>query len=401
MNKPPESTTEVPIGGKTLTLLGTAHVSHASVEAVKQLLNTETFDAVAVELCPSRHRAMINPDIIAKMDLFEVLRQGKTTVVIANLALGAYQQRIADEIGIEPGAEMRAAIHLADEKKLPLLLIDRDIATTLKRVYRNIPWWQRMALFAGLLASVMSNEQVTEEEIEQLKEGDILESALSQFAEQNEKLFKPLIEERDEFMVAKLRSDLEDSDYKNILVVVGAGHVKGMQQRLEQNHPSTEQVAQSISELNLIPVGSRWPKIIPWLVVALILVGFGVGFTRSTALGLDMVIEWIVINGGLSAFGAALATAHPLTVLVAFLAAPLTSLNPMIGAGIVAAGAEIYFRKPKVSDFTTLRSEVTKIKGWWQNRVARSLLVFLFSTLGSAIGTYVAGFRIVEKLALQ
>ncbi len=401
MNKPQEPTTEIAIGGKTLTILGTAHVSHASVEAVKQLLNNESFDAVAVELCPSRHRAMIDPDTIAKMNLFEVFRQGKTAVVIANLVLGAYQQRIADEIGIEPGAEMRAAIRLAGEKKLPVLLIDRDIATTLKRAYRNIPWWQRMALFAGLLASVMSNEQVTEEEIEKLKEGDILESALSQFAEQNENLFKPLIEERDEFMVAKLRSDLERTDYQNILVVVGAGHINGMQQQLGQNHPSTEQVALSISELNRIPAGSRWPKLIPWLVVALILVGFGIGFTRSTDLGLDMVIEWVLINGGLSAFGAALATAHPLTILVAFIAAPLTSLNPMIGAGIVAAGAEIYFRKPKVSDFTTLRSEVTKIKGWWQNRVARSLLVFLFSTLGSAIGTYVAGFRIVEKLALQ
>ena len=401
MNKPQEPTTEIAIGGKILTILGTAHVSHASVEAVKQLLNNESFDAVAVELCPSRHRAMIDPDTIAKMNLFEVFRQGKTAVVIANLVLGAYQQRIADEIGIEPGAEMRAAIRLAGEKKLPVLLIDRDIATTLKRAYRNIPWWQRMALFAGLLASVMSNEQVTEEEIEKLKEGDILESALSQFAEQNENLFKPLIEERDEFMVAKLRSDLEGTDYQNILVVVGAGHINGMQQQLEQNHPSTEQVALSISELNRIPAGSRWPKLIPWLVVALILVGFGIGFTRSTDLGLDMVIEWVLINGGLSAFGAALATAHPLTILVAFIAAPLTSLNPMIGAGIVAAGAEIYFRKPKVSDFTTLRSEVTKIKGWWQNRVARSLLVFLFSTLGSAIGTYVAGFRIVEKLALQ
>jgi len=401
LNKPQEATTEIAIGGKTLTLLGTAHVSRASVEAVKQLLNNETFDAVAVELCPSRHRTMIDPDIIAKMNLFEVLRQGKTAVVIANLALGAYQQRIADEIGIEPGAEMRTAICLAGKKKLPVLLIDRDIAATLKRAYRNIPWWQRMALFAGLLASLISNEQVTEEEIEKLKEGDILESALSQFAEQNEKLFKPLIEERDEFMVAKLRSDLEDTDYQNILVVVGAGHVNGMRQRLEQNHPSAAQVASSISELNHVPAGSRWPKLIPWLVVALILVGFGVGFTRSTDLGLELVIEWIVINGGLSAFGAALATAHPLTVLVAFIAAPLTSLNPMIGAGIVAAGAEIYFRKPKVSDFATLRSEITKIKGWWQNRVARSLLVFLFSTLGSAIGTYAAGFRIVEKLALQ
>ena len=401
MDNQQEVTTEIALGDKTLTILGTAHVSHVSVETVKQLLDSGSFDAVAVELCANRHRAMINPDIVATMDLFQILRERKTTVVMANLALGAYQQRIADEVGIEPGAEMRTAVHVAEENKLPLLLIDRDIAITLKRTYRNIPWWQRISLFTGLLASLITTEQVTEEEIEHLKDGDILESALSQFAEENKNLFKPLIEERDEFMVAKLRSDLEGKTYQNVLIVVGAGHVNGMTRRLKQESPSAEQVTHLISELNRVPAGSRWPKLLPWVIVVLILVGFGIGFRRSTDLGLDMVIEWVVINGGLSALGAALATAHPLTVLVAFIAAPLTSLNPMIGAGIVAAGAEIFFRKPKVSDFSTLRSDVTEIKGWWRNRVARSLLVFLFSTLGSAAGTYIAGFRIVEKLAIN
>ena len=400
MNIPQEPVTQVTINNKTLTILGTAHVSRSSVEQVKQLLSEKEYDAVAVELCANRHRAMVDPDIIAKMDLFQILRDGKSTVVIANLALGAYQQRIADEIGIEPGAEMRTAVRITDEQGLPLLLIDREISTTLKRAYRNIPWWQRMALMTGLLASVISNEKVTEEEIENLKEGDLLESALSQFAEQNKQLFEPLIEERDKFMVAMLQSELADKDYQNILVVVGAGHVKGMVQQLEQTQPSREQVTQTLSLLNRIPQGSRWLKLIPWFIVALVLIGFGIGFTRSTDLGVDMIIDWVFINGGLSALGATLATAHPITILVAFLAAPLTSLNPMIGAGIVTAGMELFLRKPEVGDFSKLRSDVTKLKGWWRNRVARTLLVFVFSTLGSAIGTYVAGFRIAEKLSV-
>ena len=278
-------------------------------------------------------------------------------------------------------------------------MIDREISTTLKRAYRNIPWWQRIAVVSGLLASVLSNEEVTEEEIENLKEGDLLESALSQFADQNKQLFEPLIEERDRFMVATLQSKLNNTDYQNILVVVGAGHVKGMAQQLAQIHPTIEQVEQTIASLNEVPKGSRWPKLIPWIIVLLILIGFGIGFARNRDLGLDMITDWVLINGGLSALGATLATAHPITIIVAFIAAPLTSLNPMIGAGIVTAGMELFLRKPQVGDFSKLRSDVTKLKGWWHNRVARTLLVFVFSTIGSAIGTYVAGFRIAEKLS--
>jgi len=106
----------------------------------------------------------------------------------------------------------------------------------------------------------------------------------------------------------------------------------------------------------------------------------------------------VLINGGLSALGAAIAGAHPLTVVGAFIAAPITSLNPMVGAGMVTAMIEIYIRKPKVADFNQLKHDTTHFKGWWKNRVTRTLLIFILSTLGSAIGTYVAGFFIFERL---
>lgn len=388
------------VQGKSITLLGTAHVSKSSVAEVKHQLSDNRYDAIAVELCPSRHKAIQNPDILAKMDLFQVLKEKKTTMVIANLTLSAYQQRIANEIGIDPGAEMKAAVKIGLEMKIPVLLIDREIGTTLKRVVGNIPWWQRMGLMAGLISSVVIHEKVTEEEIEKLKEGDILESTMYQFAEQNERLFKPLIDERDEYMALKLQSELSQTKYQNILAVVGAGHLPGISKRLTDSLPKREEIEKRLAQLDRIEKGSRWLKIIPWAIVLLILSGFALGFNRSTNLGWTMIIEWIVINGGLSAFGAALAAAHPLTVITAFLAAPLTSLNPMIGAGFVTAAIEIFLRKPEVGDFSRLRTDTASVKGWWKNRVARTLLVFLFSTLGSAAGTYIAGFRIFEKLAI-
>jgi pheromone shutdown-related protein TraB len=390
---------EIEFEGKKITMLGTAHVSKSSVEEVEQQLAQNRYDAIAVELCPTRHKAMQNPDGLAKMDLFQVFREKKTTMIVANLALGAFQQRIADEIGIDPGAEMKAAIRIGQEMKVPVLLIDREIATTLKRVAGNIPWWQRVGLMAGLLSSIVVHEKVTEEEIEKLKEGDILESALLQFAEQNERLFQPLIEERDEYMALRLESELSANGYENVLAVVGAGHLPGIARRLANPIGNPTEIRSRLSELDEVDRrGTAW-SLVPWLIVFLIFAGFALGFSRSSAVGWEMVVDWIVITGGLSAIGTALAAAHPLTVVVAFLAAPLTTLHPAIGAGFVTAATEVFLRKPQVGDFSRLRSETTRLKGWWGNRVARTLLIFLFSSLGSAAGAYIAGFKIFEKLA--
>lgn len=391
-----EPRAEIRIGDSCITLLGTAHVSRASAERVKEMLATGEYDAVAVELCPSRYNALVDPDALSRMDLFRVFREGKASMVAANLALGAYQQRIAEQLNIEPGAEQRAAVHYARNSNTPVLLIDREIGVTLKRVMHNIPWWQRLGIVAGLLASVISREQVSEEEIEALKQGDMLETTFAEFAENRQDLYLPLIDERDRYMAARLQQEADTHSHENILAVVGAGHLKGIRGYL------TEGVANpggTIEALDHLPRPSRWPQLIPWLIVALVLVGFSIGFSRSPALGWQLVLDWVLINGSLSALGALIAAAHPFTVITAFLAAPITSLNPTIGAGMVTAAVEIYLRKPQVGDFSRLRHDTTRLKGWWQNRVSRTLLVFLFSTLGSAAGTYLAGFRIFDRLA--
>ncbi|ERJ19210.1 Pheromone shutdown protein [Salinisphaera shabanensis E1L3A] len=379
-------------GEHKYTLLGTAHVSRASAEEVQNEIETGAYDTVAIELCDARHAALTRAGELEQMDLFQVLRQGKAGMVAANLALGAYQQRLADQFGIEPGAEMRAAITSCAAADLPLVLVDRNIGITLKRVYRRIPWWQRMSTLGALFASLLSREKIEESDIERLKEGDMLESTFNEFAAESATMHETLIDERDRYMAAQL---LKRTPSRHTLVVVGAGHLKGLARYLEAGMDDPGEV---VTELDRVPPGATWVKWLPWIVVALVFIGFAIGFSRSAGLGQQMVIEWVVINGALSAVGAALALAHPLTVVTAFIAAPLTSLNPTIGAGMVTAAAELWLRKPRVGDFSTLKSDVTKATGWWKNRVSRTLLVFVFSTVGSAAGTYIAGFRIVGQL---
>jgi pheromone shutdown-related protein TraB len=392
------------LAGKSITVLGTAHVSKTSADKVYELLATGQYDGVAIELCPSRYNSMIDPDSLAKMDLFRVFKEGKASMVIASLALGAYQQKMAEEFGIEPGAEMRMAIDQAKVMKSEVHLIDREVGTTLKRVYNNVPWWKKMGIMGGLLGSVVSNEKVSEEEIERLKEGDILETTFSQFAEEAKELYGPLIDERDQYMAARLEQIVSQSDNQSILAVVGAGHLKGIESYLTKDEQITTPEAlyhkaqQTIERLDALPKKSRWPKIIPWFIVAILIAGFAIGFNKSTDLGMQLIIYWVVINGSLSALGAAIAKGHPLTVIGAFIAAPITSLNPTIGAGMVTAAIELYLRKPNVGDFSALKKDTTHLSGWWKNKVARTLLVFFFSTMGSAIGTYVAGFKIFESL---
>lgn len=390
-----EPLVQMALGDCHITLLGTAHVSRASAAKVEALIATGDYDSVAVELCPSRYHALIDPDTLAGLDLFKVLREGKASMVTANLALGAYQQRLAEQFDIRPGEEMRVAVETARGAGLPVLLIDREVGTTLKRVYRNVPWWRRLYLISGLIASVITREKVSEAEIERLKQGDLLESIFAQFADQAQDLYVPLIDERDRYMAARLKDELAGGKPGHILAVVGAGHLKGIAHHLRDPEPDTLAL---ITALDRVPPPSPWPKLLPWILVALILFGFALGFYRSPALGWRLVLEWVLINGILAAAGAGIAGGHPLTVATGFVAAPITSLNPMIGAGMVTATVEAWLRKPKVGDFGRLRSDTAHWKGWWRNRVARILLVFLLSTLGSAVGTYLAGFRIFQHL---
>jgi pheromone shutdown-related protein TraB len=398
----PENTTgeqpirEITRDGVHYVLLGTAHVSPASVAAVVEMAGSGDYDAIAPELCPARHQALTKQQQWKDMDLYRIIREKKAGLVMANLALGAYQRRIAEQFGIEPGAELKAAADAAIAQDIPLQLIDRDLATTLKRSYRAVPWYKRMMLTTGLIMSTVSSDEIDEEQIEKLKEGDILESTFTEFAEKSPELYNALIGERDRFMAARLRQENKDNAGKRILVVIGAGHLEGLANHLATNQADPESEVDSLSQL---PPPKHWLKFIPWFIAALVLTGFWVGFSRSPELGWQLVTLWVVINGGLAALGALIARGHPLTILSAMVAAPLTSLNPAVAAGMVTGLVESWVRKPKVSDLESLRDDATTVKGWFKNPATRILLVFFFSNLGSAIGTWVAGFQIFDALS--
>ncbi len=385
---------EVQIGTSSIRLLGTAHVSRASRDAVTREIACGDYDCIAVELCASRASALSDPEALAKMDLVKVIREGKATLIAAMLALGAFQQRLGHQFGIEPGAEMRAAIDGARERKLPLATIDRDIGITLRRIYRKVPWWRRTFLFSGLLASALTTEVIAEEEIERLKDRDLLEATFAEFARTADEIYTPLIVERDQFMAARLEQ-LAASGHARILAVVGAGHLGGLCDVL------TARIADprdTLINLETLAPPSRMWRALPWLLAIFIVGGIALGFARNPEIGWRMVAEWVVFTGGLSALGALCAGAHPFTIVTALVGAPFTTLHPAIGIGMFTALSEAYIRRPTVGDFSRLRRETAHWRGWWQNRVARTLLVFLLSGLGASLGTYIGGYRIGRQL---
>jgi pheromone shutdown-related protein TraB len=384
--------------GVEYVVLGTAHVSRSSMEAVDALLASEHFDAVAVELCDSRAQSMRDPEAFRQLDLFKVIRQGKAGMVAASLVLSTFQKRLADQSGIQPGAEMKAAMDGAEQRGLPLWLIDREVGTTLKRAWRSVGFWQRFGLLGGLLASVFDREDIEQGEIEKLKQGDLLESAFSEFASGSKPLYDSLIGERDAFMAARLREEAARPtmvENRRVLVVIGAGHLKGLCALLREQQGDP---ASKVAELAILPPKARWPK---WLAAALVLLVFAAiawAFHQNTALGTQALRDWVLFTGGFAALGAVAAGAHPLSILAAFIAAPIKPFRPGIPAGGISAMAEAWVRRPRVADFDTLRDDIVHWSGWWKNRVARTLLNFFLVSVGTIIGEYSAGIHIFKSL---
>ncbi|WP_285402125.1 TraB/GumN family protein [Luteibacter sp. ME-Dv--P-043b] len=385
--------------GVDYVILGTAHVSRASVQAVDALLESEHFDAVAVELCASRAHGIRDPEAFKQMDLFQVIRQGKAGMVAASLVLGGFQKRLAAQYGIEPGAEMKAAMDGADARGIPVWLVDREVGTTLKRAWRSVGFFQRFGLMAGMLGSVFEREDIAEADIEKLKQSDLLESAFSDFAKDSAPLYRALIAERDEFMAARLRENGQRMDAaapaRTVLVVIGAGHLKGMSQQLAEQHGDARATA---DDLAVTPPASPWPKVFAVGLVLAIFVAIGFAFYRSPSLGADAVKSWVLLTGGLSALGALIAGGHPLSIVAAFVAGPLKPFRPGIPSGAFSAMAEAWVRKPRVVDFEHLRDDITHWTGWWKNRVARTLLNFFLVCVGTIAGEYIAGFHILKSL---
>lgn len=383
--------------GTEYVLLGTAHVSRASVEAVREMLARESFDAVAIELCEPRYRNMRDPESFRNLDLFQVIRQGKVGLVATSLALSAFQRRLAEQFGIEPGAEMKAAIDGAETRDLPVWLIDREVSVTLRRAIRSVGFFERMTVVAGLAGNLLSREEVEESEIEKLKQGDVLGSMFNEFARESPPLYEAMIGERDRFMVARLREEARQAATPpaRVLVVIGAGHLAGIQQALgeQQDDPAALQ-----RTLAVLPKRKPWGRIIGFVIFALIAAGIAVLFSRGVSIGTDALWLWILCTGIGAALGALLAGGHPLSAVAAFIVAPLKPFRPGVPAGAASAATEAWLHRPRVADFDSLRDDVTEWRGWWRNRISRTLLVFLLTNIGMGVGLWIAGLSILRRV---
>ena len=378
---------EIILDGKKILLIGTAHISQSSVDEVNTVINQVKPDTVCIELCSSRYQAMLAKDQWKNMDIFKVIREGKSFLLFANLIMTAFQKRLGSRLGVKPGSEMFEAANVAEKLNSELVLADRDVKITLQRTWRGMRIWGKMKVLGQLLSSLFIREEISKEEIEKLKESDALSEAMKMLAEQSPEMKRILIDERDQYMAEKIRQSMG----KLVVAVVGAGHVKGLTAELENKH--------NLAELESVPPTGKavaWLKWgIPALIIALIVYGF---FTVDTDVSIEMIQRWVLINGTLSALGTAAAFGHPITIAVAFIAAPFTSLNPTIAAGWVAGLVEALLRKPQVRDFENLADDITHLRGFWQNNITRILLVVIFANLGSAIGTFAGGFAIATLL---
>lgn len=365
--------------GKEVIIVGTAHVSRKSAETVKEVIEAEKPDTVAIELCESRFAAMMNPESFRNMNIVQVIRENRVYLLFSHLLLASFQKRIADKLGIQAGQEMITAVAAAREIDAQLVPVDREIRTTLSRAWRTLGLWARFKLLGQMIFAFAEADDITEEEVEALKEKDALEMVLTELGEMQPGLRKVLIDERDLYLAEKIRTAPGDK----VVAVVGAGHVPGIKRTWEE--------PVSLVELEALPPKGRLLPLIKWglpiAIMAFIIAGF---FYSGAHAGTRMVAWWVGANAVLAGLGAIIALAHPLTILSAAAAAPLTSLNPTIAAGWVSGLVEAWLRKPQVRDMETVSQDILTARGFWTNKVTRILLVVIFTNLGSMAGTFIA-----------
>ena len=375
----PSGATRVELEGKTVYIVGTAHVSAKSVQDVREAVAAVKPDVVAIELCEPRYQGLVKKEAWRHTNVFQVIRQGKAMFLLAQLVMQSFYRRLGRHLEVEPGAEMMAGAACAEETGAKLELIDRRIDVTLKRVWRHLGFWHRVKLFGLLVEAVFTSDEIGNEDIEALKKQDQLEALMGQMGKAFPEIKKRLIDERDVYLAQKLRA----TPGHCIVAVVGAGHVPGMLKAIQSDVP--------VAELESLPPPSKWSKIWPWLIPAGVLALIAWGFFQGGAeRGIDSIAIWVGVTGTLAALGALLAWPHPLTVLSAFLAAPLTTLHPALAAGWVAGLVEAWIRPPSVGDFEALPEAMESLRKFVRNPVVRILLVVVTTNVGASIGTFVA-----------
>jgi len=379
----------IQVGVREFIVIGTAHVSRGSVELVEAVIKAERPDAVCIELDQDRYQALSQPNRWERLDLKEVFRNRQLATLLINLLLASYQKRLGDQTGVKPGAELLAAARCAESLDIPFSLCDRNVRVTLRRAWGSVGFLRKASLLAGLIAALFDTTKISEEELARLKQADALSSLLEELGRELPEIKEVLIDERDIYLAEKAKEAAGDK----VVLVVGAGHVEGVENALHHDH------SRLLPSLETIPPPPPYLKIIGWLIPLVILGSLGgIGFRHGMSAAGQNLLFWILANGVPAAAGAALALAHPLTIATGFLAAPVTSLTPVIGAGYVTAFVQLMARPPLVREFEQVLDDMGTFKGWWSNRLLKIMLAFLLPGVGSMIGTWVGGTRIVSQL---
>ncbi len=374
---------------KTIILVGTAHISQESVDLVKSVIEQEQPDCVCLELDDQRYQALSQKKQWQSLDLKIIIKNKQLSTLLVSLLMASYQKRLGGTLGVKPGAELLAAAETANQYQIPISLCDRDVRITLRRAWKSTSFLKKGYLLSSLLVSLFDKEEITEEKLAELKQKDVLSELMDEMGETLPDLKRVLIDERDIFLIEKIKT----SPGKRIVAVVGAGHVAGMKKQIHVDNRD------QISEISKIPPVSKGFKLLGWAIPLLIIGSIMViGMQKGVSDAGANVLFWILANGIPAAIGALLAFAHPLTTIGAFASAPLTSLTPVIGAGYVTAFIQVMTRPPVVKEFESAGDDIATLKGWWKNKLLRVFLVFLLTGLGSAIGTWVGGYEIFKNL---
>jgi pheromone shutdown-related protein TraB len=366
-------------GDREIILVGTAHVSRDSAELVERVIDEEGPDAVCVELCQARFDALQQKDKWQETDIVKVIRDNRTALLLSQLLMVSFQRRIAEKFNINPGEEMLRAIAKAEATGAKIVLADREIRVTLLRTWRMMRFWTRLKFLSEMIVSLFITEDITEEDIEKLKEHDALDLALKAVGEKLPEVKTTLIDERDQYLAYKI----SHAPGRKIVAVVGAGHVPGVQQSFGREI--------DIGAISRIPPPSLWARFFGWGFSAGIIALFVAGFFYSGGqTSINMILSWSAITASCAAIGAILLLAHPLTVLASALSAPLATLHPLIATGWVAGIVEASFRKPQVKDFLDLKEDIVRFRGFFRNKITRLLILVVFVNLTTSIGTFVA-----------
>ncbi len=383
-----ENITRINLDGKEFILIGTAHVSKHSAELVQKVIECEQPDSVCIELDEPRYQTIIEGNKWKETDIFKIIKEKKATFLLINLVISSFQKRMAKQFGINAGQEMIQGAESAKEIGANLVLADRNIQITFSRIWHGVGFWGKAKLLTAIFVSIFDDEDISEEQLEKMKSQDMLNSILSEFTVNFPKLKIPLIDERDQYLSQKIRQ----APGPKVVAVLGAAHIPGIKEEIKKEH--------DLDRLSQLPAKSKALSIIGWSVPLLILAVIVYTFIANPTAGVQQTISWVLWTGSFAAFGTALALGHPLTIITAFVAAPITTLHPLIAVGLFTGIVQAYLRRPSVRDFENLSEDVFSLKGFWNNKVTRILLIVTLSNLGGSIGTIIGGADVV-RLFLQ